>query len=88
MTIGPTAAANTEEALAMLEDVSERARAMNLGLVAYPVEDVEAVCAALRAVRRGQPVRVMEGGHCDLAHQCQCGGDTPEVRATCHNWIK
>lgn len=35
----------------MLEDVSARARAMNLGLVAYPVEDVEAVCAALRAVR-------------------------------------
>jgi hypothetical protein len=42
---------STKEALEMLEDVSARARAMNLGLVAYPVEDVEAVCAALRAVR-------------------------------------
>lgn len=88
MTIGDTPTANTEEALAMLEDVSARARAMKLWLVAYPVEDVEAVCAALRAVRNGQSMRIMDGGHCDLAHQCQCGGDTPEVRATCHNWIK
>lgn len=51
MTINATATASTEEALDMLEDISARARAMNLGLVAYPVEDVEAVCAALRAVR-------------------------------------
>lgn len=51
MTINATATASTEEALDMLEDVSARARAMNLGLVAYPVEDVEAVCAALRSVR-------------------------------------
>lgn len=64
MTIEPTATPSTEEALDMLEDVSARARAMNLGLVAYPVEDVEAVCAALRAVR-GKSRAAMVGAHPD-----------------------
>lgn len=62
MTIEKTATPSTEEALDMLEEVSARARAMNLGLVAYPVEDVEAVCAALRAVRgRGRPAVRLSG---------------------------
>lgn len=27
-------------------------------------------------------------GYCRMANACQCGGDTPEVRATCQNWSK
>lgn len=42
---------STVDALDMLEDVSARARAQGIALCAYPVEDVEAVCVALRAVR-------------------------------------
>lgn len=51
MTIEKSATASTEDALDMLEDVSARARSMGIGLAKFPVEDVEAVCAALRAVR-------------------------------------
>lgn len=58
MTIDATTA-STAEALDMLEEVSARARAMNLGLVAYPVEDVEAVCAALRAVRNKSRIELL-----------------------------
>lgn len=53
--------ADSNDALDMLEEISARARAMNLGLVAYPVEDVEAVCAALRAVRR-RPASLQQQG--------------------------
>lgn len=27
-------------------------------------------------------------GRCKDGDRCPCGGDTPEVRATCPNWIK
>lgn len=63
MTIDATTT-STAEALDMLEDISARARAMDLGLVAYPVEDVEAVYAALRAVR-GKNRAAMIGAHPD-----------------------
>ncbi len=56
MTIEKTATPSTAEALDTLEDISTRARAMSIGLVRYPVEDVEAVCAALRAVRCKGPM--------------------------------
>lgn len=42
---------STVDALDMLEDVSARARAQGIALCAYPVEDVEAVYGALRAMR-------------------------------------
>lgn len=29
-----------------------------------------------------------EQGRCKEGDRCVCGGDTPEVRATCSNWIK
>ena len=35
--------------IAMLDDVTRRARSMGLGLVAYPVDDVERVVAVLQA---------------------------------------
>ena len=29
----------------------------------------------------------VDGGYCK-ARDCRCGGDLPEVRATCQQWIK
>jgi hypothetical protein len=54
----PWSTDSTTDALDMLEDVSARARAMKLGLVSYPVHEVEQVCAALRAVRQNGTTRL------------------------------
>jgi hypothetical protein len=40
-------AARVMVAIEMCREISERARAMKLGLVAYPVDDVELLIAAL-----------------------------------------
>ena len=35
---------------------------------------------------KGHPPR-SEGGRCKVGDACVCGGDTPEVRSGCQNWI-
>lgn len=45
-------------AIIMLNEITARAREMGLGLVKYPVADVERVCAVLTA---GKPKLVREG---------------------------
>lgn len=45
----PADSASLNDALDMLSEISERARALGLGMVVYPVDDVERVVAVLSA---------------------------------------
>lgn len=47
----PDRAARIADAIEMCRDVSARARAMRLGLVVYPVSDVELLIEALTGAR-------------------------------------
>lgn len=43
------------QSLVMLRDITDRARAMGLGLVAYPVDDVERIIGVVSAGARVRP---------------------------------
>lgn len=60
-----------------------------------PTPDQAAYLAMVLAASKYDPRTIIGGpqattkpGHCSEGRDCNCGGDTPAVRATCSNWIK
>lgn len=59
-----------------------------------PTPEQAAYLAMILAASKYDPRTIIGGpkaktkpGHCSEGRDCNCGGDTPEVRATCPNWI-
>ena len=54
-----------------------------------PTPDQAAYLAMVLAAANYDPRTLIGGpktGHCTEGCDCNCGGDAPEVRATCPNW--
>lgn len=57
-----------------------------------PTPDQAAYLAMILAASSYDPRTIIGGpnkpkpGHCTEGRDCNCGGDTPEVRANCPNW--
>ena len=54
-----------------------------------PTPDQAAYLAMILAASEYDPRTLIGGprpGHCTEGKDCNCGGDAPEVRATCPNW--
>jgi len=59
-----------------------------------PTPDQAAYLAMILAASNYDPRTIIGGpkaerkpGYCTEGRDCNCGGDTPEVRASCPNWI-
>lgn len=54
-----------------------------------PTPDQAAYLAMILAAASYDPRAIIgkpKPGHCTEGRDCNCGGDTPEVRASCPNW--
>lgn len=64
-------------------------------MLPQPTPDQAAYLAMVLAASNYDPRTIIGGpgarskpGHCSEGRDCNCGGDTPAVRASCPNWIR